>query len=82
MKRSDLNLKPIRRAVAAMPTRFSTFDVIEHPEMAHLNKRFATERNYKAEVGKQLKELMGELGITEVQSKTSRGSIWEKRNPA
>ena len=82
MKRSDLNLNPIRRTVAATPSRFSTFDMIEYPEMAQLNKRIAAERNYKAEVGKQLKELMGELGKTEVQSKTSRGSIWEKRNPA
>ena len=80
MKRSDLNLNQIRRAVAAMPPTFSTFDVIEHQEMEKSNRRFERERNYRAEVGKQLKELMGELGITELRTKTRRGSIWQKRS--
>lgn len=63
-----------------MPSTFSTFDVIEHPEMESQNNRFQGERNYRAEVGKQLKALMGELRIREKQSQTPRGSIWEKRN--
>ena len=80
MKQSDLNLNAIRRAVAAMPKTFATFDVIEHPEMERQNSRFKGERNYRAEVGKQLKAIMGELRIFEKQPGTSRGSIWQKRD--
>ena len=80
MKRSDLNLNAIRRAVAAMPNTFATFDLIEHPEMEQQNSRFKGERNYRAEVGKQLKAIMGELRISEKQPGTSRGSIWQKRD--
>jgi hypothetical protein len=64
-----------------MPTTFSTFDVIEHVEMEASSRRFAAERNYRAEVGKTLKEFCGELHIFEIRKSTSRGSVWERQNP-
>lgn len=81
MKRADLNLNAIRRAIAALPSSFSTFDLVEHSEMTRSNERFGAERNYRAEVGKTLKEFRSEFRIREIEAGTSRGSLWEKLPP-
>jgi hypothetical protein len=62
-----------------MPDEFATLDVLDHPEMDDSNRRFAAERNYRAEVGKTLKSRRTDLGIAEIGKGTSRGSIWRKR---